>query len=237
MADVVDGRVAIPYRDIPGMPDPTVPGHRGEFVAGILEGVPVVLQRGRLHLYEGHAPDVATLPIRLLAETGIEILILTNAAGGIHRDLRPPCLMLIRDHINLTGRSPLVGPVREGEQRFPDMTDAYDRPLRKLARQVAADTGLTLREGVYVGLLGPSFETPAEIRMLERLGADAVGMSTVLEAIAARARGLRVMGISTITNLAAGIGAAPLNHEDVLQAGRSIAKDLETLVRGVMGGL
>jgi purine-nucleoside phosphorylase len=237
LSDVVDGSVTIPYRDIPEMPDPTVPGHRGEFVAGMLEGVPVILQRGRLHLYEGHPPDAATLPVRLLAQLGIEALIVTNAAGGIHRDLRPPALMLIRDHINLTGRSPLVGPVREGERRFPDMSEAYDRPLRTLARRAAADAGLTLREGVYVGLLGPSFETPAEIRMLERLGADAVGMSTVLEVIQARACGIRVLGISTITNLAAGIGSEPLSHEDVLEAGRSIAKDLEVLVRGVIRGL
>jgi purine-nucleoside phosphorylase len=237
VAERVDGMVTIPYRDIPEMPEPTVPGHRSEFVAGRLEGVPVILQRGRLHLYEGHAPDIVALPIRLMADAGIEVLIITNAAGGIQRDARPPALLLISDQLNLTGRSPLTGPVRDGEQRFPDMTTAYDRALRGLARRVAAAAGLMLREGVYVGLHGPSFETPAEIRMLERLGADAVGMSTVLEVIAARARGLRVLGISTITNLAAGVGTQPLNHEEVLEAGRVIANDLETLVRGVLRGL
>lgn len=237
VAERVDGMVTVPYRDLPEMPEPTVPGHRGEFVAGTLEGVPVILQRGRLHLYEGQPPDVVTLPIRLMADAGIEVVIITNAAGGIHRDVRPPALLIISDQLNLTGRSPLIGRVREGEQRFPDMTEAYDRALRALARRAAADAGITLREGVYAGLHGPSFETPAEIRMLERLGADAVGMSTVLEVIAARARGIRVLGISTITNLAAGVGTQPLNHEEVLEAGRAIADDLETLIRGVLRGL
>jgi len=144
-----------------GMPQPTVPGHLGEFVAGRLEGVPVILQRGRLHLYEGHDPATAVFPVRLMAALGVEVLIVTNAAGGIRPAMRPPALMLISDHLNLTGRSPLVGPAAEGEPRFPDMSAAYDPGLRSLAREVARAAGVTLHEGVYAGLLGPSFETPA----------------------------------------------------------------------------
>lgn len=237
LADAVEASVAVPYRDVPGLAEPGVPGHLGEFLAGMLEGVPVVLQRGRLHLYEGHAPDVATLPVRLMAEAGIGTLIVTNAAGGMKPAMKPPALMLITDHLNLTGRSPLAGPVLPGEQRFPDMSHAYDPALRAAARRVAAAAGITLHEGVYAGLLGPSFETPAEIRMLERLGADAVGMSTVLEVIVARARGIRVLGVSTITNLAAGLAATPLSHEEVLAAGRAVTRDLEALVRGVLRAL
>jgi purine-nucleoside phosphorylase len=236
LADIIERAQLIPYAEIPGMPQPTVPGHRGEFVGGRLEGVPVILQRGRLHLYEGHAPETAVFPVRLMAALGIEVLVVTNAAGGIRPDMRPPALMLISDHLNLTGRSPLVGPVRDGEQRFPDMSAAYDPALRARAREVARAAGVTVHEGVYAGLLGPSFETPAEIRMLATLGAHAVGMSTVLEVIAARARGVRVLGISTITNLAAGITDQPLNHEEVLEAGRAVARDLEALVRGVVRG-
>jgi purine-nucleoside phosphorylase len=234
LADVVDRTRVVSFRDVPGMPEPTVPGHRGEFVAGLLEGVPVILQRGRLHLYEGHDPETAVRPVRLMAGLGIEVLIVTNAAGGIRPDVSPPALMLISDHLNLTGRSPLAGPVPDGEIRFPDMTAAYDPELRTSARRVATAAGIRLHEGVYAGLLGPSFETPAEIRMLGRMGADAVGMSTVLEVIAARARGLRVLGISTITNLAAGITGQPLDHAEVLAAGRAVARDLEALTRGVL---
>jgi purine-nucleoside phosphorylase len=236
LSDVVEGATVIPYTEIPGMPLPSVPGHHGEFVVGRLEGVAVVLQRGRLHLYEGHAPETAVFPVRLMAGLGIDVLVVTNAAGGIRPGLRPPALMLIRDHLNLTGRSPLAGPVMDGDQRFPDMSAAYDPALRALAHEVARTGGLTLHEGVYAGLLGPSFETPAEIRMLATVGADAVGMSTVLEVIAARARGVRVLGISTITNLAAGIGDRPLDHAEVLAAGRAVARDLEVLVRGVVRG-
>ncbi len=234
LADVVEKATVIPYADVPGMPQPTVPGHRGEFVAGRIEGVPVILQRGRLHLYEGHGPETAVFPVRLMAALGIEVLIVTNAAGGIRPAMRPPALMLISDHLNLTARSPLLGPAGEGEQRFPDMSAAYDPALRALAREVARGAGFTLHEGVYAGLLGPSFETPAEIRMLATMGADAVGMSTVLEVIAARARGVRVLGISTITNPAAGITDRPLDHEEVLAAGLAVARELEALVRGVV---
>lgn len=233
LADVVEDGVAVPYRDLPGVPVPTVAGHTGEFLAGRLEGRDVILQRGRLHLYEGHDPQTVAIPIRLMAELGVPRLLLTNAAGGINPAFRPPALMLITDHLNLTGSSPLVGPVLPGEARFPDMTDAYDPALRALAHRVAEAAGVTVHDGVYAGLLGPSYETPAEIRYLARIGADAVGMSTVLEAIVARARGMRVLGISTITNPAAGTSPEPLNHEDVLAAGKAVAKDLEAVVRGV----
>ncbi len=237
LADAVEPHAEVSYEAIPGMPLPKVPGHRGAFLAGRLEGVAVVLQRGRLHLYEGHAPASAVLPVRLMASLGVEVLIVTNAAGGIRPSVPPPALMLITDHLNLMARSPLMGPVLDGEPRFPDMSAAYDPALRALARRVADEAGVTLHEGVYAGLLGPSFETPAEIRMLERLGADAVGMSTVPEVIVARARGLRVLGISSITNLAAGITGDALSHEEVLEAGRAVARDVELVVRGVIGRL
>lgn len=234
LASVIERPVTISYDDLPGLPAPTVEGHAGEFVAGRLEGKDVILQRGRIHLYEGHDARTVVLPVRILAALGVNVFIVTNASGGINRDFPPPALMLISDHLNLTGHSPLVGPPAPGETRFPDMTAAYDPALRALARRVASDNGLTLHEGVYAGLLGPSFETPAEIRYLDRVGADAVGMSTVLEVIAARARGMRVLGVSTITNPAAGVTDQPLDHEEVLAAGRIVAKDLETLVRGVV---
>jgi purine-nucleoside phosphorylase len=237
LADAVDRKAVISYRDIAGMPEPTVPGHYGEFVTGTLEKVPVIMQRGRLHLYEGHDPAVVALPVRLMSNAGIEILIVTNAAGGISRATLPPAIMLIADHLNLTARSPLTGRPLDGEERFPDMSAAYDPALRALARRAAAEHGLIVKEGIYAGLIGPSFETPAEIRMLATIGAHAVGMSTVLEVIAARARGVRVLGISTITNLAAGISGTNLNHEEVLEAGRTISRELTTLIKGVLRGL
>src|SRR5207245_4392455 len=173
--------------------------------------VPWLVQSRRLQLYEGHSPAVAALPTRVFASLGVETLVVTNAAGGIRRSFRPPTLMLIADHINLMFRNPLVGPVEDGEERFPDMSDPYDPVLRTLARQVAKDERIPLEEGVYAALLGPSFESPAEIRMLERVGADAVGMSTVPEVIAARARGLRGLGFSSISNVDSGWSAADLS--------------------------
>jgi len=237
LAGKVDQRRVLAYRDIPGFPQPTVAGHSGELVFGSLDGVPVLLQSGRFHLYEGHDPAVAALPARLFGELGIGVLILTNAAGGIRPTFKPPLLMLIADHLNLMFRNPLLGPVASGEQRFPDMSATYDPGLRQTARDVALERGIALEEGVYAGLLGPNYETPAEIRMLARLGADAVGMSTVPEAIAARARGTRVLGISTITNLAAGISPTKLAHEEVLEAGRAVADRLESLIRGIVARL
>ncbi|OLB14756.1 MAG: purine-nucleoside phosphorylase [Gemmatimonadetes bacterium 13_2_20CM_70_9] len=236
VADSVQRAVRVPYREIPGFPEPGAPGHRGELVGGTLEGVPVVVQSGRFHLYEGHAPAVAALPTRMFARLGVRTLIVTNAAGGIRHTFRPPTLMLIADHINLMFRNPLVGPVAEGEERFPDMSDPYDPELRAVARDVARSQRIALEEGVYAALLGPSFETPAEVRMLARLGADAVGMSTVPEVIAARARGLRCLGFSSITNVAAGLSgsALQLSHQEVLAAGQQLAGQLERLIRGVL---
>jgi purine-nucleoside phosphorylase len=237
VADAVPDAVRVPYREIPGFPEPGAPGHKGELVAGTLEGVPLVLQSGRFHLYEGHTAELAALPTRVFARLGVDTLIVTNAAGGIRHTFRPPTLMLIADHINLMFRNPLVGPVLDGDQRFPDMSDPYDAALRAGARAAARAEGILLEEGVYAALLGPSFETPAEIRMLERLGADAVGMSTVPEVIAARARGLRCLGFSSVTNVAAGLSAQPLSHVEVLEAGARVAGQLERLIRGVLKGL
>ena len=234
VADAVQSAIRIPQSAIPGFPKPAAPGHKGELVAGTLEGVPVLVLSGRFHLYEGHSPQVAALPVRVFARLGIRTLVVTNAAGGIRLMFRPPTLMLIADHINLMFRNPLEGPIEEGEQRFPDMSDPYDRDLRALAREVALQEKIALEEGVYAALLGPSYETPAEIRMLQRLGADAVGMSTVPEVIVARARGIRCLGFSSITNVAAGLSAAPLSHEEVLAAGTQVAGQLATLIRGVL---
>jgi purine-nucleoside phosphorylase len=233
LADEVEEAARIPYRHIPGFPEPGVAGHKGELVAGRIDGVPVIVQSGRFHLYEGHAPEVVARPVRVFAELGVGVVILTNAAGGVRSTFRPGTVMLIADHINLTGRNPLIGPVLTGEERFPDMSAPYDPGLRRHAREAALAAGVPLEEGVYCALLGPSYETPAEIRMLHRIGADAVGMSTVPEVIAARARGLACLAFSTITNAAAGTGP-PLSHEDVLTVGRQVAGHLAAVVRGVL---
>lgn len=237
LADEVEDAVRIPYGDVPGFPATTVVGHLGEFVVGGLEGRRVVLQAGRFHLYEGHSPQLVVRPVRLLAELGVATLVVTNAAGGIRPTFRPPLLMMIADHVNLMWRNPLVGPVGEGEQRFPDMSNPYDADLRAKTRRVAVERGVRLEEGVYAGVLGPNYETPSEIRMLARVGADAVGMSTVPEVITAAARGMRCLGISTITNLAAGISPTKLDHDEVLAAGASAARSLADLVRGVVKAL
>jgi purine-nucleoside phosphorylase len=237
LADRIGEAVRIPYREIPGFPDTTVIGHGGELVAGRLSGQDVLAQSGRFHLYEGHQASVAALPVRVFARLGIETVILTNAAGGIRRSLTSGVLMLINDHINLTFRNPLIGPVLPGEERFPDMSEPYDRSLRALAHEAAQQRHLALQDGVYVQLLGPSYETPAEIRMLERLGADAVGMSTVLEVITARARGLRCLGISVVSNAAAGILPQKLDHLEVMEAARRVGGQLAGLVEGIIAKL
>ncbi len=234
LADEVRSAVRIPYAEIPGFPQPGVAGHKGELVAGTLDGVCVLVQNGRFHLYEGHEAQVAALPVRVMATLGVRTLIVTNAAGGVRLTFRPGTLMLIADHINLMFRNPLTGPVLEGEERFPDMSEPYDAALRALARDAAREAKIPLEEGVYAGLLGPSYETPAEIRMLQRLGADAVGMSTVPEVIAARVRGMRCLGFSTITNLATGISPAALSHQEVLEVGRQVGQALGTIVKGVL---
>lgn len=237
LADQVEDAVRIGYADIPGFPLPTVPGHKGELVAGKLGGVDVIMQNGRFHMYEGHSAQIAVLPVRVFASLGIEILLVTNAAGGIRRTFSPGTLMLISDQINLTGRNPLEGPVLEDETRFLDMSVAYDAALRDIARRVAARHPTRLEEGVYCGLLGPSYETPAEVRMLERLGADAVGMSTAPETIVARARGMRVLGFSLITNAAAGTTAALLSHAEVMKVAAEAGGKLTQLVGGIVAEL
>jgi len=234
LADEVSGPIRIPYHTIPGFPEPGVAGHKGELVAGTLEGVPVIVQAGRFHLYEGHPAAVAGLPARVFAELGVEILIVTNAAGGVRRTFPGGTLMLIADHINLMWRNPLIGPPEPNEQRFPIMHEPYDGELRALARTVAREAGIPLEEGVYVGLLGPSYETPAEVRMLERLGVDAVGMSTVPEVLVARSRGMRCLGFSSITNPGAGITGEALSHQEVLAVSEQVARRLSVVVRGVL---
>jgi purine-nucleoside phosphorylase len=237
LAEEVRDARRIAYGDIPGFPLPGVAGHKGELVIGALEGVAVLVQSGRFHLYEGHSAATAALPVRVFGRLGVEVLVVTNAAGGIRPTFRPGTLMLIADHINLMFRNPLIGPVLEGEERFPDMSNPYDPALRLQARAVARDLKIPLEEGVYVSLLGPSYETPAEIRMLQRLGADAVGMSTVPEVIAARARGIRCVGFSTITNLAAGLSTEPLSHADVLRVGQEVGDSLGRLVKALVRAL
>ncbi len=234
LAEEVANPIRVPYHTIPGFPEPGVAGHKGELVAGTLEDVPVIVQAGRFHLYEGHPAAVAGLPARVFAELGVEILIVTNAAGGVRRTFPGGTLMLIADHINLMWRNPLIGQPEPGEQRFPIMHEPYDGELRALARTVAREAGIRMEEGVYVGLLGPSYETPAEVRMLERLGADAVGMSTVPEVLVARSRGVRCLGFSSITNPGAGITGEALSHEEVLAVSEQVARRLSVVLKGVL---
>jgi purine-nucleoside phosphorylase len=237
LAGRLEGARRIPYAEIAGFPRTTVVGHQGELVAGTLGGAPLLVQSGRFHLYEGHAAETVALPVRVMAALGVRTLILTNAAGGIRRTFSRGALMMIADHVNLTFRNPLIGPVLPGEERFPDMSEPYDGALRALAREVARERSIALEEGIYMQLLGPSYETPAEVRMAERLGADAVGMSTAVEVIAARARGMRCLAFSTITNPAAGITGERLSHAEVMEVAARVAGDLERLVEGIVGGL
>ncbi|MEX2528964.1 MAG: purine-nucleoside phosphorylase [Gemmatimonadota bacterium] len=234
LAARVEDAKEVHYADLPGFPPPGVAGHQGRFVGGTLEGVPVLLQAGRYHFYEGHEPSLVVAPVRLASILGVQAAFFTNAAGGLREDLPPGSLMLLRDHLNLQGRNPLVGAVEPGEARFPDMTEAYDRRLRGVAVEVAKKAGIPLKEGVYAAVLGPSYETPAEIQMLRTLGADVVGMSTVPEVVTARTRGLRVLACSVVTNWAAGISGQPLAHQEVLDEGRKATAALEALVRGVL---
>ncbi len=230
LADRVARGARIPCSEIPGWPRPAVEGHAGLVVGGELEGLPVLVLLGRAHLYEGHPADRVALPVRVAARLGVRILFVTNAAGSLHRRWIPGEPMLIADHLNLAGANPLVGPTRRGESRWPDLASCYDPGLRGALREAALREGLPLREGVYACVRGPSYETPAEVAMLVRLGADAVGMSTVPEVLAARALGVRCVGVSLLTNHAAGISAAPLRHEEVLESGRRSAERIERLV-------
>lgn len=236
--DALDGLVKIPYEEIPGMPRPAVVGHPGNLCVGRVGDVGVACLQGRVHLYEGHSPERVVFGVRALARLGCRAVLITNAAGGINASFAPGDLMLLTDHLNLMGTSPLVGPNLDAlGPRFPDMTYAHDPRLRELGRAASAQTGVALREGVYAALLGPSYETPAEIRMLRALGADAVGMSTVPEILALRHMGVPAAAISCVTNLAAGLTAAELNHAEVEETARRtrarFAELLSAWVRGV----
>jgi purine-nucleoside phosphorylase len=230
-ADRVEQPVAIPYAEIPHFPRPTVEGHSGRLVIGTVAGTPVAVMQGRVHAYEGYSPEEVTFPTRVLGRLGIDTLVVTNAAGGVRLDLQQGQLVLISDHINLTGRNPLVGLNDERlGQRFFDMTEAYSKRLRLLAQTAAARHGIALPEGVYLSLSGPSFETPAEIRAFRSWGADLVGMSTVQEVIVARHMGIAVLGISCVTNMAAGILDQPINHLEVMETGARAQARLTTLL-------
>ena len=229
-------RRAMPYAEIPEFPKPSgVVGHAGELVLGAVGGVPVIVLSGRIHFYEGRPMSEVVFPARLLARLGVKAVVLTNAAGGIRKGLRPGDLLLLSDHINLFGTNPLIGENDESlGPRFPDMSTVYDAGLRKVARATARKIGVPLKEGVYLGVHGPSYETPAEIRAFGRLGADAVGMSTVPEAIALRHAGVRVVGISTITNMAAGILPKPLIHAEVLEVTQKVGKRFVALLTALV---
>ena len=234
LADEVEGATVIPTADVPHYPASTVQGHAGRLVLGTLSGRPVLVLQGRVHFYEGHGARDVTFPIRLAAALGARGVVLTNAAGGINPAFGPGTLMLISDHLNLAFANPLAGPVGAGESRFPDLSNPYDADWRDRARALALEEGIAFREGVYVWTSGPSYETPAEIRFFARAGADAVGMSTVPEAIQAAALGLPVLGISTITNAAAGLEDEPLDHADVLEVGTQVRDRLAAWVRALV---
>ena len=223
LADEIDGVRRVPFADVPGFPAATVAGHAGALLAGRLAGREVVA--------------LAAFPVRVMHALGARTLVVSNAAGGVRRTFRAGDLMIIADHINLMWRNPLVGALEDGDVRFPDMSDPYDRELRALLAEVGRDAGIALEKGVYCGLLGPTYETPSEVRMLERLGADAVGMSTVPETIVARAIGMRVAGVSCITNLACGLSMHPLSHEEVLETGRRVEGAFRALIRTFVGRL
>ncbi|WP_172196202.1 purine-nucleoside phosphorylase [Saccharibacillus qingshengii] len=235
LANLIENPVSIPYEKIPHFPVSTVEGHEGELLIGTIQGRPVVLMKGRFHMYEGYGPEVTAFPVRVMKNLGVSGLLVTNAAGGVNTSFTPGDLMLLSDHLNLTGKSPLIGPNDSAlGVRFPDMSEAYSRRLRTVAKEAAAEQNFTFKEGVYAGLLGPSYETPAEIRMLRTLGADAVGMSTVSETIVARHAGLEVLGISCITNMAAGILDQPLSHDEVMETADLVKEKFLGLVLAII---
>ena len=234
-ADDLEDAVAIPYEEIPGFARPTVEGHAGRMVVGKIGGVTVAVMQGRFHYYEGYAFEEVTFPIRTLSLLGAKSLVLTNAAGGINVAFDQGALMVISDHLNLMGASPLRGAHdKRFGQRFPDMSEVYARDYQEIAVEEAHAMGLELRRGIYAALSGPSYETPAEIRMLRILGADAVGMSTVPEAIAAQQMGVKILGISCITNMAAGVIGEPINHQEVIETGERVRDTFKELLRRVI---
>lgn len=235
LADEVSDPIFIPYGEIPHFPTSSVVGHAGRLVAGRLEGVPVILMQGRVHAYEGYQREQVVFPIRVLNALGVRDLIITNAAGALNPDFKPGQIMLIEDHINLTGMNPLVGKnLDDLGPRFPDMSDAYGSARRERIKAIAEKVGVALQEGVYAGVMGPSYETPAEVRMLHRLGGDAVGMSTVAEVIAASHAGMKVTGMSVITNMGAGLSETALSHEEVTEAGLAVRDELVKLVKAIV---
>jgi purine-nucleoside phosphorylase len=234
-ADSLADATRIPYADIPAFPRSTAIGHAGQLVIGKSGALPVAVMQGRVHLYEGYSAHEVAFPMRVFGRMGIRAVILTNAAGGINLNYQQGALVLIRDHINLQGTNPLVGANDDRfGVRFPDMTHAYSRQYRELAREEASKLGMTLHEGVYAALLGPSYETPAEIRYLRTNGADLVGMSTAFEVIAARHMGIKVLAISCVTNMAAGIVDQPLSHQEVMETGERVKTSFEALLRAVL---
>lgn len=243
LAEQVEDAVVVPYADIPHFPVSTIAGHSGRLVIGRLQGKPVIVMQGRAHYYEGYSMQQVTLPVRVFRQLGVEILMLTNAAGGINKQFRTGDMMLINDHINyvgMAGENPLRGPNDPTlGPRFLDMSKTYDRELRELALTVAAEQNLPLHQGVYVGLAGPTFETPADVRFLRMIGGDAVGMSTVPEAIVARHGGMRVMGVSGISNVAIDVidGEGEASHEEVLEAGALLVPRMTSLICGVLARL
>jgi purine-nucleoside phosphorylase len=241
LAESVGKADLIPYSELPNWPISTVFGHAGRLVIGELEGQTIMVMQGRIHFYEGYSLSQITLPIRVMLRLGLEMMFVTNAAGGVNPDFVPGDVMLITDHLNLlgmTGANPLMGPnIDELGPRFPDMSQAYDRQLMATARQVASNENLPLREGVYCALSGPSFEGPADLRFLRIAGADAVGMSTVPEVVVARHGNMRVLGLSGISNKANLDGSTPTTHEEVIEAGKIIAPKVEKVIRGVLRAL
>ena len=234
-ADDLKDAIRIPYERIPGFPRSTAIGHAGNLVIGKAAGIPVAVMQGRVHFYEGYSLQDVIFPVRVLGRLGIRAVVLTNAAGGINLSLKQGTFVVLRDHINLQGSNPLVGPNDERfGPRFPDMTEVYAKGYREIAVKEAQRLGLQVSEGVYVALTGPSYETPAEIRCLRTLGADVVGMSTVPEAIAARHMGIEVLGISCVTNMAAGVLENPLNHEEVLETGDRVSGQFIALLQAVL---
>jgi purine-nucleoside phosphorylase len=234
-ADSLTDATRVPYAEIPAFPQSTAIGHAGRMVIGNAGSVPVAAMQGRAHLYEGYSTQEITFPIRVFARMGIRAVILTNAAGGINLSYSRGALVLIRDHINLQGANPLVGPNDDRFGiRFPDMTHAYAKEFRAIAREEAGKLNIILEEGIYAGFLGPSYETPAEIEYLRRIGADLVGMSTVAEVVAARHMGLKVLAISCVTNMAAGILDQPLSHAEVMETGERVKTIFESLLRAVL---
>jgi purine-nucleoside phosphorylase len=238
LADEIEDAVKIPYEEIPEFPVSTVEGHAGQLVLGTIHGVTVVAMQGRFHYYEGYSLEQVTFPVRVMKEIGVETLIVTNAAGGVNESFKPGDLMIISDHINNMGDNPLIGSNDSSlGVRFPDMSEAYCKELRQLAKNAAAKLNIQVQEGVYVGNTGPTYETPAEVRMLRVLGGDAVGMSTVPEVIVARHSGLKVLGISCISNMAAGILDQPLNHEEVIETTEKVKQQFLGLVKEIVKDL